>query len=90
MTENLAQHFIDLCGGYLAPDESPELRFDHAKRRLHIRPLVIELHEGFPVKLIIVIHPIPHFALTFVVGVALKVNVRYCAYCFSYPHVSVV
>lgn len=47
MTQHLTKSLIDLRGFGFASQGDSKLRFDHVKRGLDHRPLVIALHEPF-------------------------------------------
>ena len=52
MTENLAKNLIHLSDGSFSSYRSPELRLNHRKDSLHIRPLMIMLQEGIPIEVV--------------------------------------
>jgi len=59
MTKHLAQNLVDLGGGGLSPNRTPELSLNHREGGLHVRPLVVVPQEGFTVEVVVVPHPVP-------------------------------
>ena len=77
VTKHFAQDLIDLSGGSLSPNRTPELCFNHGEGGFDIRPLVVVLQEGVPVEVVEVPHPVPQpIELVVVVSRAGGVNLE--------------
>src|SRR3990172_6802534 len=79
MTENFAKNFVDLSGPTFGPQRGSELRLNHRKRGLYVRPLVIVGKEILAPELKVVEHPTPQFR-SFASGVGLERDVRSGSY----------
>ena len=88
MTKYLAKNLINLSNRCLCPNRSTELCLNHAESGFNIRPLMVVLQEGFPIKVIEVPHMTPETIKLVVMvahasGVRLEGNISCATYCLS-------
>lgn len=59
MTQNLAEHLIDLSDWGFRPNRTAEFSFYHREDGFNVRPLMVMLQEGFPIEVVEMPHSIP-------------------------------